>query len=160
MAELSPRLITRVTTDDFNPGVELERLEALPGGAVASFTGLVRNDGGLDALRLEHYPAMTLAQIEQIAQQACARWPLIGATVIHRFGTLPVGARIVFVGTASSHRAAALEACAFLIDWLKVSAPFWKQEIRRDGSRSWVEAQGGDDERAAEWINRSKPDQI
>jgi molybdopterin synthase catalytic subunit len=64
---------------------------------------------------------------------------------------MKVGERIVFVGTASSHRVAALEACAFLIDWLKVSAPFWKQEIRHDGSRGWVDAVGADDARAEKW---------
>jgi molybdopterin synthase catalytic subunit len=145
------RTVVRVTAEDFDPGAELASLEALPGGAVASFTGLVRDDGGLTALRLEHYPGMTHSRIEAIVAQACERWPLIGVTVIHRFGEMPVGDRIVFVGTASAHRVAALEACAFLIDWLKVSAPFWKQEIRPDGSRGWVEAHGADDARAATW---------
>jgi molybdopterin synthase catalytic subunit len=144
-------LSVRVSTEDFDPGAELATLEALPGGAVASFTGLVRDDGGLEALHLDHYPGMTQRQIEEIVAQAAARWPLLGVTVIHRHGTMKVGDRIVFVGTASSHRVAALEACAFLIDWLKVSAPFWKQELRRDGSRGWVEAQGADDARAEKW---------
>ncbi len=146
-----PRPIVRVSEQDFDPGAELALLEALPGGAVASFTGLVRDDGGLIALHLEHYPGMTERANEEIAAQACARWPLLGVTVIHRFGALPVGARIVFVGTASSHRVAALEACAFLIDWLKVSAPFWKQARGQDGSRVWVEADGADDDRAGAW---------
>lgn len=149
MAE--PRLIARVCAEDFDPGAELAALEALGGGGVASFTGLVRDDGGLLALHLDHYPAMTESQLHATVKQAAARWPLLGVTVIHRFGTLPVGARIVFVGTASSHRVAALESCAFLIDWLKVSAPFWKQTIRADGGRDWVEAQGADDARAAGW---------
>ncbi|MGF7168635.1 molybdopterin synthase catalytic subunit [Sphingobium xanthum] len=144
-------LSVRVSTEDFDPGAELAALEALPSGAVASFTGLVRNDGGLEALHLDHYPGMTQRQIEEIVAQAAARWPLLGVTVIHRHGTMKVGDRIVFVGTVSSHRVAALEACAFLIDWLKVSAPFWKQELRRDGSRGWVEAQGADDARAEKW---------
>ena len=144
-------LSVRVSTEDFDPGAELATLEALPGGAVASFTGLVRDDGGLEALHLDHYPGMTQRQIGEIVAQAAARWPLLGVTVIHRHGTMKVGDRIVFVGTASSHRVAALEACAFLIDWLKVSAPFWKQELRRDGSRGWVEAQGADDARAEKW---------
>jgi molybdopterin synthase catalytic subunit len=149
------RLLARVQEADFEPGAELAMLEALGGGAVASFTGLVRDDegrrGGLAALHLEHYPGMTLARIEQVLGEAAARWPLLGASVIHRHGTLTVGARIVFVGTAASHRVAALESCAFLIDWLKVSAPFWKQIIRRDGTRDWVEAVAADDARAAEW---------
>ena len=151
---MAPVTRVLVTADDFDPGAELARLETLPGGAIASFTGLVRDDGGLVALRLEHYPAMTQAQIGAVVERACARWPLLGVTVIHRFSELPVSARIVFVGVASSHRVAALEACAFLIDWLKVSAPFWKQEIRHDGSRGWVEAQQVDDARAALWRER------
>ncbi len=150
MAE-RPRLVVRVCGEDFDPGTELAVLEALGGGGVASFTGLVRDDGGLEALQLEHYPGMTQMQIEAVVDDAAARWPLLGVTVIHRFGTLPVASRIVFVGTASSHRVAALESCAFLIDWLKVSAPFWKQTIRRDGGREWVEAQDADDVRAAAW---------
>ncbi len=148
---MTPRLIVRVGTEDFDLAAELAGLEALPGGAVASFIGLVRDDGGLTALHLEHYPAMTQRQIANIVGQAATRWPLLGVTVIHRHGTLPVGARIVFVGTASSHRTAALEACAFLIDWLKVAAPFWKRTIRHDGAGEWIEAVTEDDERAAIW---------
>lgn len=148
---MTPRLIARVQAENFDPGAELAALEALGGGGVASFTGLVRDDDGLEALHLEHYPGMTQRQIEAVVAQAAARWALSGVTVIHRFGTLPLGARIVFVGTASSHRVAALEASAFLIDWLKVSAPFWKQNIRRDGTRNWVAAQAHDDARAAQW---------
>ena len=144
-------LSIRVCAEDFDPGAELALLEALPGGAVASFTGLVRDDGGLQALHLDHYPGMTERQIAAVADEAAARWPLLGVTIIHRHGTLPVGARIVFVGTASSHRVAALEACAFLIDWLKVSAPFWKQAIRLDGGRDWVDANDADDAKFATW---------
>lgn len=146
-----PHLVVRVGPEDFDPAAELAALEGLPGGAVASFTGLVRDDGGLQALHLEHYPAMTERQIREVVALAADRWPLLGVTVIHRHGTLGVGARIVFVGTASSHRTAALEACTFLIDWLKVSAPFWKRSIRHDGSGEWVEAAAGDDDRAARW---------
>ncbi|WP_041391722.1 molybdenum cofactor biosynthesis protein MoaE [Sphingobium sp. SYK-6] len=148
---MAPRLQVRVTAEDFEPGTELGQLEALPGGAVASFTGLVRDDGGLEALHLEQYPGMTQRQLEAVVAQAADRWPLLGITVIHRHGTLPVGARIVFVGTASSHRVAALESCAFLIDWLKVSAPFWKRAIRADGTGEWVDAHQADDARAAAW---------
>jgi molybdopterin synthase catalytic subunit len=136
---------------DFDPARELALLEATGGGAVASFTGLVRDDGGLDALRLDHYPAMTERQLAAIMAQAAERWPLLGITLIHRVGHLRVGERIVFVGTASRHRAAALEACAFLIDWLKVAAPFWKREQRTDGSARWVEARAADEAQAARW---------
>jgi molybdopterin synthase catalytic subunit len=150
-----PRLDVRVCVEDFDPGAELALLEGLSGGGVASFTGLVRDDGGLEALHLEHYPGMTQSQLRAVVDEAAARWPLLGVTVIHRHGTLPVGARIVFVATASSHRVAALESCAFLIDWLKVSAPFWKRMIRTDGTTDWVEAVGADDARAAAWKHPS-----
>ena len=148
---MAARLRILVSEADFDPGAELAALEALPGGAVASFTGLVREDDGLAALHLDHYPGMTQARMAGIAQDALARWPLLGITIIHRHGRIAVGERIVFVGTASSRRTAALESCAFLIDWLKVSAPFWKQAIRRDGTADWVEAQAADDARAAGW---------
>jgi molybdopterin synthase catalytic subunit len=141
----------RVQPGDFDPGAELARLEAMEVGAVASFTGLVRGDGGLIAMTLEHYPAMTEAALRDIAEQAAGRWPLAGGTVIHRHGRLVPGDRIVFVATASSHRAAALEACAFLIDWLKTDAPFWKREEWKDGSARWVEAKTEDDAARQRW---------
>lgn len=141
----------RVQAEDFDPGAELARLEALGGGGVASFTGLVRGDGGLVEMLLEHHPAMTANALADIADEAARRWPLAGITVIHRHGPLHPGDRIVFVGTASSHRAAALEACAFLIDWLKTSAPFWKQERFADRTTRWVEARAEDDAAAQRW---------
>ncbi len=141
----------RVQAEPFEPGAELARLEALAPGAVASFTGLVRGDDGLVAMELEHYPAMTQAALERVAGEAQSRWPLSGVIVIHRYGRLVPGDRIVFVGTASSHRAAALDGCAFLIDWLKTKAPFWKREVMADGSGRWVEAKTADDSAAARW---------
>jgi molybdopterin synthase catalytic subunit len=141
----------RVQAEAFDPGVELARLEALGGGAVASFTGLVRGDDGLCEMLLEHHPGMTQKALDTIVAEAAARWPLAGITVIHRFGPLRPGDRIVFVGTASSHRAAALESCAFLIDWLKTKAPFWKQERFSDGPARWVEAREEDEAATARW---------
>lgn len=141
----------RVQLEHFDPGAELSRLEALAVGAVASFTGLVRGDGGLSAMTLEHYPAMTEAALRAIADAASARWPLAGLLMIHRHGRLVPGDRIVFVGTASSHRAAALESCAFLIDWLKTDAPFWKREEWVNGSARWVEARAEDDAARDKW---------
>jgi molybdopterin synthase catalytic subunit len=94
---------------------------------------------------------MTEAQIGKIVDEACARWPLLGVTVIHRVGELHPGDRIVFVGTASAHRGAALESCAFLIDWLKTSAPFWKKEHFEDGHSDWVEARAEDDTALERW---------
>ncbi|MGK7862770.1 molybdenum cofactor biosynthesis protein MoaE [Falsiroseomonas sp. E2-1-a4] len=120
-------------------------------GGLASFVGLCRADDGLAALVLEHYPGMTERALQKIAEEAWARWPLTGCTVIHRVGRLVPGAPIVLVLTASAHRAAALEACAFLIDWLKTSAPFWKREEFAGGDSRWVEAKAADDAAAARW---------
>jgi len=140
----------RVQPEDFDVGAELAALESKGGGAVASFTGIVRADDGVEAMTLEHYPGMTEKALTMLAKQATARWPLCGVTVLHRVGTLRAGDRIVFVGTASDHRAAALEACTFLIDRLKTDAPFWKKEHRREGD-SWVEARATDDAAARSW---------
>lgn len=122
-------------------------------GAVASFTGLVRADDGVETLELEHYPGATEAALERLAQEAIARWSLTAATIVHRVGPMAPGERIVFVGTCARHRGAALEACAFLIDRLKTDAPFWKRESTADASR-WVDARGSDDAAAARWDQR------
>ncbi|WP_424813303.1 molybdenum cofactor biosynthesis protein MoaE [Roseococcus sp. YIM B11640] len=120
-------------------------------GALASFVGLCRADDGLSAMVLEHYPAMTERALARIAAEAEARWPLTGCTVIHRVGRILPGEPIVLVLTASAHRAAALEACAFLIDWLKTKAPFWKREEFGEGRARWVEARAEDDQAAGRW---------
>ena len=104
----------------------------------------------LIALTLEHYPGMAEEEIGRLVEQARARWPLIGATVIHRYGRMVPGDNIVLVVTASAHRAAAFEAAEFLMDWLKTSAPFWKMEERDEGT-AWVAAKGEDDDAAERW---------
>jgi molybdopterin synthase catalytic subunit len=144
-------IVASVRAADFDTAAELATLEAMGGGGVASFIGIVRGGGGLLSLHLDHYPAMTQAQVERICADAMARWPLLGIRIVHRVGTLLPGDRIVFVGTASAHRTAALESCAFLIDWLKSHAPFWKKERFEDGRETWVEAKVEDDAKAAEW---------
>lgn len=141
----------RVQAGPFDPGVELAALETLGGGGVASFTGIVRGEGDLVSLTLDHYPGMTERAMRAVADEAAARWPLLGLTLIHRHGELNPGERIVFVGTAARHRGAALEACAFLIDWLKTKAPFWKRERFADGATRWVEPRAIDDAAAARW---------
>jgi molybdopterin synthase catalytic subunit len=143
--------VVRVTPDAFDSAAELAPLVGLGGGAVASFTGLARDDNGVTAIELEHYPAMTEASLNALVDQSIARWSLLGAVLIHRVGIINVGNPIVLVGTAANHRAEALEACAFLIDRLKIDAPFWKREHRGDGSANWVEAKGSDEERAGRW---------
>ncbi len=120
-------------------------------GALASFIGVCRADDGLAAMVLEHYPGMTERALDKIAAEAEGRWPLTGCTVIHRVGRLEPGASIVLVLTASAHRQAALEACAFLMDWLKTKAPFWKREEFRAGHARWVEARAEDDAAAQKW---------
>jgi molybdopterin synthase catalytic subunit len=142
----------RLQPAPFDAGAELARLDGLGGGGVASFTGIVRGEGRLVELLLEHHPEMTLAMMEGLAADAQTRWGLLGLTVIHRYGALRPGDPIVFVGTAARHRGAALEACASLIDRLKTQAPFWKRETFADGESRWVEARAADDEAAARWL--------
>lgn len=122
-------------------------------GAVVAFTGYCRDEGEtLAALELEHYPGMAEDEILRIARQAAERWPLLGLTVIHRYGRIVPGEPIVLVLTASSHRQAALEAASFLMDYMKTQAPFWKKEHRVDGSEGdWVAAKGKDDTAAKKW---------
>jgi molybdopterin synthase catalytic subunit len=145
----------RVQREDFDVGAELDRLaRGNPRvGGIASFIGLVRDMGGgarVRALTLEHYPGMTEKKLAEIEAEAHRRWPLDAVTIIHRYGRLEPGERIVLVATASPHRAAALEACHFLIDWLKTEAPFWKSEETPAGER-WVEAKAEDDAAKARW---------
>ena len=122
-------------------------------GAVVSFTGLCRDEGGrLSALELEHYPGMAEGEIRRIANTAVERWPLTGLTVIHRHGKLEPGAQIVLVIAASAHRQSAFEAASFIMDFLKTQAPFWKKEHRKDGSTGdWVAATNQDREKADQW---------
>ena len=122
-------------------------------GGIGSFVGIVRDDPAhpLEALTLEHYPGMTEAAMAEIVAQACGRWSLLGCCVVHRVGRLAPGDMIVLVLTAAGHRQAALESTAFLIDWLKTRAPFWKQERFIDGTERWVDARVADDEAASRW---------
>jgi len=122
-------------------------------GAVVTFTGICRidEDGeAIAALTLEHYPGMAETEIARHVDEATARWPLLGVTVIHRFGRIAPGEPIVLVVTASSHRQAAFAAAEFLMDYLKTRAPFWKQ-VEKSGEKSWVEAKASDDAAAERW---------
>lgn len=149
-------LITiRVQHEDFDTAHEAEILAAGRHdiGGMVTFTGLCRDEGGtLAALELEHYPGMAEDELNAIAAEAAARWPLQGITIIHRYGRLLPGARIVMVLCASAHRRAAFEAADFLMDFLKSRAPFWKKEHRRDGQAGdWVAAKDADDEALRRW---------
>lgn len=143
--------IVSISADAIDPAAELARLDNLGGGAVASFTGIARKDGDVVGIELEHYAGMTEACLADIIENANARWPLLGALIVHRVGYVTVGAPVVVTGAASLHRAAALEATAYLIDCLKTDAPFWKKEHYSDGRATWVAAKASDDARAAQW---------
>lgn len=143
-------ITVRIQRAAFDTAAEIAALDGEAIGAVATFTGIVRRDGGVDAIELEHYPGMTEASLTQVCEDAMRRWQLAGCTIIHRVGRMTVGEAIVLVVTASSHRANALEACAYLIDRLKTDAPFWKKEFR-DGAAIWVEAKDSDMARAERW---------
>ncbi len=124
-------------------------------GALASFVGVCRADGGLSAMVIEHYPGMTERALAGIAAEAERRWPLLGVTVMHRHGRILPGEGIVLVLCAAAHRQAAFEACAFLMDWLKTQAPFWKREEFAEGTARWVEARAEDDAAASSWDEAS-----
>lgn len=145
----------RVQEQDFDVATEIALLAAdrRDIGAVVTFSGLCRDEGGrLAALELEHYPGMAEAEIGRIARQASERWDLTGLTVIHRHGRIAPGENIVLVVAASSHRQAAFEAASFLMDFLKTRAPFWKREHREDGAEGgWVEASAEDDDAERRW---------
>jgi len=146
----------RVQREDFDPGQELARLTVgrTDIGGVVLFCGLVREmadtDARIRAMTLEHYPGMTERMLEAIEAEAAARWPLSATLIVHRYGRLLPGERIVLVVTGSAHRQAAFEANMFLVDWLKTKAPFWKLEERPAGA-AWVEARASDDDAARRW---------
>jgi len=127
-------------------------------GALVTFTGVCRgteNGEPIAALTLEHYPGMAESEIERHAAEAAERWPLLGATIIHRYGRIVPGEDIVLVVTASSHREAAFAAAEFLMDYLKTRAPFWKQVEKADGAK-WVDAKATDDAAAGRWAVRGR----
>src|SRR6202012_1130295 len=148
----------KVQTEDFDIGAEIAALTAgrTDIGGIGCFVGTVRakaDDAAsvVAGMTLEHYPGMTERAIGRIADQAAERWPLLGCTVIHRVGPLRPGENIVLVIAASAHRQAALDATAFLIDWLKTKAPFWKREDFAGGEGAWVDAREADDTAASRW---------
>lgn len=140
---------------DFDVGAEIAALSAgrPEVGAVATFVGLVRDisaGSAVSAMTLEHYPGMTEQALEDIVAEAESRWTLFGVRVIHRFGPLLPGDRIVLVAVAGAHRGEAFAACEFIMDYLKTRAPFWKREETPAGAR-WVDARDSDDSAASRW---------
>ena len=145
----------RLQSEDFDAGAEARKLAAgrTDVGAVVTFTGICRGaEAGapVSAMTLEHYPGMAEAEIARHVEDAQARWPLLGVTVIHRYGRMVPGDNIVLVVTAATHRGDAFAAAEFLMDYLKTRAPFWKMEERPEGT-TWVAARDTDDAAAERW---------
>jgi molybdopterin synthase catalytic subunit len=145
----------RIQEADFDIGHEIAALtdSRTDVGAVVTFSGICRgseNGEPIAALTLEHYPGMAEAEIKRHADEAMARWPLTGLTVVHRVGRITPGENIVVVLAASQHRQAAFQAAEFLMDYLKANAPFWKREESQKGA-SWIEARGHDETAAKRW---------
>ncbi|MXN51805.1 molybdopterin synthase catalytic subunit [Shinella sp. AETb1-6] len=156
MAGAAPApVVVRVQRDDFDAAAETARLVAgrASAGAIVSFTGLCRDEGGrLSALELEHYPGMAEAQIERICRTAVTRFSLLGIAAIHRVGRIAPGENIVLVIAAAPHRHAAFDGASFVMDYLKTAAPFWKKEHFADGSEGgWVAAKDSDDTALEKW---------
>lgn len=148
--------VIRVQAPDFDVGAEMAALSQgrTDIGGIASFVGVVRGTAAgrsIDAMTLEHYPGMTERALASIAADATARFHLQACVVVHRIGELRPGNNIVLVLAAAPHRQAALDGCAFLIDWLKTSAPFWKKEHFADGTQTWVDAREADDAALSKW---------
>ncbi len=144
-------ITVRVQSEAFDLGTETNALSEgrTDIGAIASFVGLVRG-GEVEAMTLEHYPAMTAKALAAITEEAERRWPLLGGIVVHRHGRLVPGDPIVLVAIAAAHRGDAFDACAFVMDYLKTGAPFWKKE-ETSGETRWVEAKSADDDARERW---------
>ena len=143
----------RVQSEPFDMGAEVTAFTARVSGsgAVVTFSGLVRDEGGtLSAMEIEHYPGMTEKALQSIRDEAVSRWSLDDAMVIHRHGPLKPGDQIMMVATAARHRKDAFEAAEFLMDYLKSRAPFWKKETGADGD-SWVAAKDDDEAALDRW---------
>jgi molybdopterin synthase catalytic subunit len=148
-------MIVRLQEADFDAAAEAAALVGgrTDVGAVVTFTGICRGTPLPDpiaAITLEHYPGMAEAEISRHVEAATRRWPLLGVTVIHRYGRLVPGENIVLVVTAAVHRQDAFAAAEFIMDFLKTKAPIWKREERSGGAR-WVEAKPTDDVAADRW---------
>ncbi|MDP3197269.1 molybdenum cofactor biosynthesis protein MoaE [Tabrizicola sp.] len=142
-----------VQSQPFDVGAEVSGFTAKVrgAGAVVSFTGLVRDEGGnLSGMEIEHYPGMTEKAIRGIVEEAVSRWSLVDALVIHRHGKLAPGEAIMMVATAAPHRADAFAAAEFLMDYLKSRAPFWKKELGV-GGEAWVAAKDADEDALKRW---------
>jgi molybdopterin synthase catalytic subunit len=151
---VSARILVRVQEEIFDAAVEAAQLTEGRSdiGALVTFTGLCRDEGGaLAALEIEHYPGMAEREIRRVAYEAAKRWPVEGVVAIHRFGLIRPGEPIVLVIAAAAHRAEAFAAASFLIDYLKTEAPFWKKQHFGDGTGDWVAAKAEEEAAVQKW---------
>lgn len=128
----------RVQAADFDPGRQLGRLGDLRRKAAASFVGRLDAGDEVSEILVDHHPALARAELARIAGEADDRWPLAGIILIHRHGRLRPGDRLLFAGAAAADVAAAEQACAFLVDAARTRAPFWRKDLRADGTGRWV----------------------
>ncbi len=149
---------TALCPDALDPLAALAPLHAMGSGGMASFTGHARPDDGVVALFIEHHPELAVQQLADIAAAAQRRWSLTGVLALHRIGHVPCGAPIVCVAACADHRAAALDATAFMIDRLKCDIMLWKQERLADGHSRWVEQRRADVEKSARWVAQRAED--
>lgn len=153
------RIVIAIQAQDFDINKELVDLRAVSSetGAIVNFTGLVRAEADakntIESLFLEHYPGMSEKIIQQHVEKACAKWPLLAVTVLHRIGELKVGEQIVWVAASSSHRQAAFAAAEFIMDFLKTEAPFWKKQ-KSAQAEQWVEAREKDLQALHRWSKK------
>ncbi|BCE00496.1 molybdenum cofactor biosynthesis protein MoaE [Marinicellulosiphila megalodicopiae] len=147
-----------ISEEDFDVGLLHQSLHNTHEGAIVTFTGTVRDlmgdDGEFESTELiiEHYHAMCMKVLSDLCQQALSKWEIGQIKIVHRVGKLARGEQIVFVGVSSSHRKEAFLACDFIMDFLKTSAPFWKQESKNDQSY-WVDAKLSDQQQLKRWDN-------
>jgi molybdopterin synthase catalytic subunit len=162
-AQQGPRIVIRLCAEAFDPAQEEREILATGAdiGALVAFTGLCRSEAGaVAALELEHYPGMAEREIAKIARRAVTRWPLLALTVLHRYGRLRPGEKIVLVLAAAKGRAEAFAAAEFVMDYLKSRAPFWKRALLADGSDGgWIEAKTIDEGALARWEDRASNDE-
>ena len=151
--EVMPRVVVQEARFDFAEEYKRLKSVSLKVGAVSTFVGTVRdlNEGDdVVRLKLEHYPGMTEREIYKIIDEANRRWNIIATTVVHRIGELFPGDEIVFAGVSSEHRGDALQACQFIMDYLKTKATIWKKETIEEGDR-WLKTRQSDIDDEARW---------
>ena len=161
MSPMSDSILVKVQRDQIAVGSLIEQLMDLSEregevGAIATFIGRVRGKEDtrqVDELFLEHYPTMTEKKITKIVCNACNKFSINGCIVVHRIGKLIPGELIVFVGVTSRHRKDAIDACSYVMDFLKTEAPFWKKEKGSKGEK-WIRSRDTDYLARDRWLEK------